>query len=178
MHRNARVFCWGIAALYIGGALAAADPIRPSTPQPIDVPTLKREIALRRGKVVVVNLWAKWCDGCVAEFPDLVRASKADEPKGLELITIDFDDEPEVTKSVVPFLAKNKLDEGIFVNRKGSQLDDSYPQFFEPKLSADEAYGIPRTYIYDRQGKLVKMLVGETKYADFQKAFLPILAQK
>ena len=147
-------------------------------PKPIDVPALKREIAARHGKVVVVNLWATWCDGCVAEFPDLVRAAKADKSKGLDLITIDFDDTPAVTKSAVPFLAKNRLTDGIFVNRKGSQLEDAYPQFFEPKLPADDAYGIPRTYIFDRRGKLVKALIGQTKLADFQKAFATALARK
>ena len=159
------------ACSHAGGGAAPA-------PKPIDVPVLKQEIAAHRGRVVVVNLWATWCDGCVAEFPDLVRAANADKAKGLDLVTIDFDDAPSVTKSVVPFLAKNHLADDIFVNRKGSQLDDTYPQFFEPNLPADDAYGIPRTYIFDRRGKLVKALVGQTKFADFQKAFGAALARK
>ena len=148
------------------------------TPRPIDAPGLRREIAALKGKVVVVNLWATWCSGCMDEFPDLARVEKADNTAGMRLLTVSFDDAKNIPKAVTPFLAKMHLTTGIFVNKTGTVMDESYPTLFEPKLSSDDPFGLPRTYIYDRRGKLVKVFVGAQTYAGFQKVIQPLLKER
>jgi cytochrome c biogenesis protein CcmG/thiol:disulfide interchange protein DsbE len=172
-HSLFAIFTVGLLGLSAGifhQAIAAEAP----HPNLIDTDQLKKEIASRHGNVVVLNLWATWCPGCVQEFPDLVKAAQADRAKGVSLLTISFDDAHSIDKAVVPFLSKNHLSTGIFVNKKGSQPEDTLISFLEPKLPADDPFGIPRTYIFDRQGKLVKVLVGAQSYATFDKAIREI----
>jgi thiol-disulfide isomerase/thioredoxin len=145
---------------------------------PIDAAGLKRQIAARKGKVVVVNFWATWCGPCKEEFPDLVKLQNAHKAKGMDLVTVSFDDTADVPTKVTPFLRQNRLATGTFINKTGTSLDDSYLKSLEPKLPPDEAFSLPRTYVFDRKGTLVKTLVGGQSYADFQKAVAPLLARK
>jgi thiol-disulfide isomerase/thioredoxin len=142
---------------------------------PLDAAGLRREIAARRGKVVVVNLWATWCGPCVEEFPDLVRVAQANRARGLELITLSFDDAADIKGKVAPLLARHGLTQGAFINRGGSRIDEAYIAYLEPKLPADTAFALPRTYVFDRRGKLITSLTGGQSRAAFEKAILPVL---
>jgi Thiol-disulfide isomerase and thioredoxins len=143
----------------------------------IDAAGLKKQVAARKGKVVVVNFWATWCGPCVEEFPALVTLQNKNAAKGLDLVTVSFD-EAEDKGKVASFLSKNKLTKGTFINKGGSDLDDSYIKYLEPKLPASAAVALPRTYIFDRSGKLVKVITGGQTLAQFQKAVDPYLAKK
>lgn len=145
---------------------------------PIDASGLKKQIAARKGKVVVVNFWATWCAPCVEEFPALVKLYNVNKAKGLDFVTVSFDEKSDARGKVIPFLTKNKLTSGTFINKTGGELDDNYLKLLEPKLPGDAPVAIPRTYIFDRKGKLVKVLTGAQSYATFSKTVAPLLARK
>src|SRR3982750_2850693 len=44
------------------------------------------KVADKRGKVILLNLWATWCGPCRSEMPALVRMQEAMRPHGLEII--------------------------------------------------------------------------------------------
>jgi thiol-disulfide isomerase/thioredoxin len=161
-----------VAALAV---FATAAPAGTVAVPAIDAAGLKKQVAARKGKVVVVNFWATWCVPCVEEFPDLVKLYNTNKSKGLDLVTLSFDEKGDVAKKVAPFLTKNKLTTGTFINKNGSDPGEEYIKYLEPKLPADEAFAIPRTYIFDRNGKLVKTLVGGQSYEAFNKAVAPLL---
>jgi thiol-disulfide isomerase/thioredoxin len=162
--------------LFLAAALAAvataAHAVGPGT---IDPAGLKKEVAKRKGKVVVVNFWASWCGPCKAEFPDLVKLYTKNKARGLELVTVAFDDKPDVAPKVVPFLSANKLSTGTFVNKNGTDFDPAYLTWLEPKLGADASVAIPRTYVFDRKGKLAKVLIGGQTPDAFEKAVRGLL---
>ena len=60
-------------------------------------------------------------------------------------------------------------------DKSGNEVDEAYLSYLEPKLPADAAVAIPRTYIFDRSGKLVMTMVGGHTEAEFQKAVAPYL---
>jgi len=136
----------------------------------IDAAGLKRAVSSRKNKVVVVNFWATWCGACVEEFPSLVALQKKYRAKGMDLVTVSFDDPQDLQSKVKPFLNKSGLATGTYINKSGNDLDEAYLRYLEPKLPTDAAVPLPRTYIFARNGKLVKTLVGGQTAASFEKA--------
>lgn len=92
-----------------------------------------------RGKVVLVNFWATWCPPCRKEMPDLNSLYKQFKDKGFVVLAIS-NEEPATVRS---FLAKHKV---------------SYPILIDPGDKVHKEFGvdgIPNSYVYDREGKLV-----------------------
>src|SRR5690606_22578225 len=52
-------------------------------------------VAQRKGKVVLVNMWATWCGPCREEMPELIKMQNEHGPKGFEVVGLNVDDEPE-----------------------------------------------------------------------------------
>ena len=76
-------------------------------------------LAQYKGKVVLVNFWATWCDPCRTEIPWLIDMQAKYGPKGFTVLGVAMDEEG---KSVVaPFVQKEKFD----VN--GTPTPMSYP---------------------------------------------------
>jgi thiol-disulfide isomerase/thioredoxin len=162
----------GISPIHF--AAAAPPKTKQSAKQPAIVPVtasgLKKEIAARRGRVVLVNFWATWCGPCVEEFPDLVRLQKKYAGKGLSVVFVSADDLDTRQAKVAPFIAKNGLAYASWIIR-GNPFD-FIPQF-DPNIKG--AFGLPRTYVYDRRGKLVTVFSDAKSYAEFEKIVKPLL---
>jgi peroxiredoxin len=92
-----------------------------------------------RGKVVLVNFWATWCPPCRKEMPDLDALYKKFKDQGFIVLAIS-DEQPAAVRS---FLVKHKV---------------SYPILLDPGDAVHKRFdvdGIPKSYLYDREGKLV-----------------------
>jgi thiol-disulfide isomerase/thioredoxin len=133
------------------------------------VSTIKRAIAAQAGHVVVVNFWATWCVPCVAEFPSLVRLHDTYSGRGLVVMSVSADQGAQYVKRVNPFLATEKADFPSFILKPGDQ--QGAIDAFDPSWEGD----LPRTFVYDKSGKLVKTLAGEQSYAAFVKAVRPLM---
>ena len=95
-----------------------------------------------KGKVVMVNFWATWCPPCQKEMPDLEALYNQYKDAGFVILAISQDDETDKVK-VAPFIAERKI---------------TYPIFLDPsqKIGKEfEVNGIPKSFVYDRTGKLV-----------------------
>jgi peroxiredoxin len=104
-----------------------------------------------RGKVVVVNFWATWCPPCVEELPSLDRFARTYAPRGVEVVAISVDDD---VKAYRDFLQARSL---------------SLRTVLDPGKSVSAQYGTfkyPETYIADRQGRLVRKIVGPADWMD------------
>lgn len=123
----------------------------------------ERSLKDYRGKVVLLNFWGTWCPPCRAELPDIVRLRKELQPKGFEVIGLGVNEEarsggssPE--ENVAKFAQKNGL--------------------LYPLLLVDgnliEAYGglegVPTTFIVNKKGEIVEMMVGMRDEATFRRS--------
>jgi len=115
--------------------------------------TLKEQ----RGKVVLVNFWATWCPPCRKEMPDLEGLYKQFKDQGLVILAIS----DEVESKVRPFVAEQKV---------------TYPILLDPGRKVNDIFqieGIPKTFVYDRNGKLVAQSIDMRT----RRQFLEMLAQ-
>ena len=119
---------------------------------PAEAPTIKKAIAAQKGQVVLVNFWATWCVPCVAEFPAIVRTSRRYKARGLTVIAVSADSAKDRHTKVEPFLAKQKVRFPVYLEQSADPED--FINAFDTTWQGD----LPRTFIYDRQGHLVKTL--------------------
>jgi peroxiredoxin len=110
-----------------------------------------------RGKVVLVNFWATWCPPCRSEMPDLETLYKQFKNEGFVVLSISDED----ASKVKPFINEHKF---------------SYPILLDPGKKVNEQFnieGIPKSFVYDRDGKLVAQAIDmRTK-----RQFMEMLAQ-
>jgi peroxiredoxin len=93
----------------------------------------------QRGKVVVLNFWATWCPPCRKEMPELQALYLRFKDQGLIILAISDEDAGKVK----PFIADRKV---------------TYPVLLDPDRKVNDLFqieGIPKTFVYDRSGKLV-----------------------
>jgi peroxiredoxin len=110
-----------------------------------------------RGKVVLVNFWATWCPPCRKEMPDLETLYRDFKDQNFVILAISDEDAGKVK----PFVAKQKV---------------TYPILLDPGRKVHELFevvGIPKTFIYDRDGKLVAQSIDMRT----RKQFLEMLGQ-
>jgi thiol-disulfide isomerase/thioredoxin len=105
-----------------------------------------------RGKVVLVNFWATWCPPCRKEMPDLDALYKKYKSQGFVVLAIS----DEQAATVKAFLVKHKV---------------SYPILLDPGDVVHKRFdviGIPKSYLYDRDGKLVAQAMDMRTKNQFQ----------
>ncbi|MCE5305037.1 MAG: TlpA disulfide reductase family protein [Chloroherpetonaceae bacterium] len=117
---------------------------------------------LTKGKVVLLNFWGTWCPPCRREIPDLIETYNDFKDQGVVVIGIAMErDEKQASKIVNDFAIKNKLN---YVNFPSRAVAEAYGTKFST-ISA-----VPTTYIIDRNGNVVEMLVGMRDKAAFSNA--------
>jgi thiol-disulfide isomerase/thioredoxin len=108
-----------------------------------------------KGKVVLVNFWATWCEPCRVEIPWLIEMHRKYADKGFVILGIALDDEG---KSVVaPFVAKERFD----VDGKKEPMD------YTILIGNDDAaekfgglFGYPTSILISKDGKQIKRITG------------------
>lgn len=64
----------------------------PITAKTIDAPPAARTLADYKGRVVILNIWATWCQPCRTEMPSMEKLYKEFAPQGLEIVAVSIDD--------------------------------------------------------------------------------------
>ncbi len=105
------------------------------------------KLADLRGKVVVLNFWASWCDPCRDEAPILERAQKRLQRTG--------------EGTVLGVTYKDFADESRKFER---EMKLTYPSLRDDKLQVAPKFGtskLPETFVINRQGHVVAISRGQ-----------------
>lgn len=107
-----------------------------------------------RGKVVLIDFWASWCEPCLRELPELEKLHKQLASRGVVVIGINIDRE---RKNADELAARLKL---------------SFPLLYDPKGQVAELYDppkMPTSYVVDQQGVVRLVNEGFAGAADMAK---------
>jgi peroxiredoxin len=152
-----KVLLLALVAVFLGAFLWDSDQAAPSLGDRLPAFDLTDERGARirladfAGKVVVVNFWATWCPPCIEEMPSLDQFQRTFAGKGVEVIAISLDEDEKAYRD---FLAQRNL--------KIRTVRD-------PSKKVAMLYGTfkyPESYIADRQGRLVRKIVGPADWMD------------
>src|ERR1700723_810019 len=80
----------GKATPHAGKAAGTADPPL------IDLGGYRQLLAKYKGKPLIVNFWATWCEPCREEYPMIVELAKEFKPQGVSVVGVDMDDESDM----------------------------------------------------------------------------------
>jgi len=108
-----------------------------------------------KGKVVLVNFWATWCDPCREEIPWLIEMQDRYGPKGFTVLGIAMDEEGKPV--VAPFVAKERYDV------QGQKLPMNYPIVIGNEGVAEKFGGLlgyPTSVLISKDGKQLKKITG------------------
>jgi cytochrome c biogenesis protein CcmG/thiol:disulfide interchange protein DsbE len=128
----------------------------------------KAVLAKYRGKPVVVNFWATWCEPCRYEYPMIVELAKEYGPKGLVVVGVTFDDDSD--RNVVRhFLERTHPSFPNFRLKPGT--DSEFIRGVNPAWNGT----IPTTEFYARDGQIVGQFIGTRPREDWDKAIQQLL---
>ena len=167
MNRSLRSFFAFAALIGLSLASASADPLQKG-PAPLwtlkDLNGKPVRLADYKGKVVILDFWATWCQPCGVEIPDFIALQKQYGPKGLVIIGASEDDDgtPDVQGVVSRFAAKNQMNYPIVLVT--AEVANAYG-----------IEGIPTTFVIDPSGNIVKSYEAITPKSEFEAQIKPLL---
>jgi thiol-disulfide isomerase/thioredoxin len=101
-----------------------------------------------RGKVLILDFYATWCEPCRRSVPHLIELQKKYQDQGLNVVGLNVggpDDEQEVP---------------AFAKEFGIQYTLAIPDDDLVNLLMAQIDAIPQTFVFDRQGLLAERLIG------------------
>ena len=103
----------------------------------------KHTLSELRDKIVMVNFWATWCGPCRQEMPELDRLYTYFQSQGLVILSITDEDAFKVGSFIAPigYHPPVLIDTGGAVHK------------------LFHIVGVPRTFIFDRDGKLIAVAI-------------------
>lgn len=117
-----------------------------------------------KGRIVILNFWATFCEPCRKEMPDLAAIQNEYAALGLQVIGASTDEAASRPK-VLQFIKETKVNFPIWTGASAADMT---------RFGLGEA--LPGTVVIDRTGKIVKVISGVVNVADLKKQIDSMLA--
>lgn len=124
----------------------------------LDGPPL--QLSAYRGKVVLLDFWATWCDPCRAETPHLVELQRKYGDRGLQIIGVSMDDSPDPVR-------------GFY-----QQFHMNYPVVMGTAKTGElygGVLGLPIAFLIGRDGTIYARKIGAQDAAALEKEIQKLL---
>lgn len=107
-----------------------------------------------KGSIVVLDLWATWCEPCVADLPMFNRLHEKYGSRGVKIIGVAV--ESGWAKDIKPHVVKHDIKYIVLVGNE--KIVEQY-----------QMIGFPTTYLIGRDGKIVKRYTGTVPDTEAEK---------
>jgi peroxiredoxin len=113
-----------------------------------------------RGKIVLINFWATWCEPCKAEMPDLQAVYVAYQARGLRVLGVNLDE--------------RKAEVDTWVKQLGLTFDILMDDG-QRIASLYQLRGQPSSYLVAPNGVITQIYYGPTTRQSLEAAIAPLL---
>jgi thiol-disulfide isomerase/thioredoxin len=157
-----------------GAALALAQTSAPPKDPPlIDTQGYQRILEQYKGKPLLVNFWATWCEPCRDEYPMLNEFAKQYAQQGLKVVGISMDQDGDLIL-MRRFLARYKP---VFPNYRKRKEERSQEEAFPQRVMEGWNGAMPASFFYAKDGTLVGHLIGGRDHDTYEAAIRMILSK-
>lgn len=125
-----------------------------------DLQGRKLELSAYRGKVVLLDFWATWCDPCREEIPHFVDLQNKYGNRGLQVIGVSMDDGPEPVRD---FYQRFTMNYPVVMGN--AKLGEAY----------GGVLGLPIAFLIGRDGLICARHIGATDIGVFEKEIVRLL---
>ena len=111
-----------------------------------------------KGEVWLLNVWATWCAGCREEHHVLMQAASRE---GVRILGLDYKDERDAALQ--------------WLRQRG---DPYFASAYDPqgRVGIDlGVYGVPETYVIDRQGIIRHKTIGPVSMTQLDETIMPLV---
>jgi len=153
-----------------GAAVAAAQTPAPKDPPLIDVQGYQKLVQQYKGKPLLINFWATWCEPCRDEYPLLNELAKQYAPQGLKVVGVSLDQDGDMIL-MRRFLARYKP---VFPNyRKKKGEEDAFSRAVMPGWNGS----LPASVFFAKDGTQAGHLIGAGNRETFEAAIKALLSK-
>jgi len=136
----------------------------------VDLKGLQDRLAKERGRVVVINYWATWCEPCREEFPEFVEFHQQWAGRGVTFWAMSLDVASVRDTEVKKFLAEQRVPFPVFI-RAATEDPNDFINAIDQRWTGE----LPATFVYDREGRRKHSLFGKQTRKSLEDAVKPLL---
>jgi len=157
-----------LAAATVVAAPQASQTAAPRDPELIDAQAYQKLLEQNRGKPLLVNFWATYCEPCRDEYPMLNELAKKYAPQGLKVVGVSMDDDGDLIL-MRRFLARYKP---VFPNyRKKAGGEERFRKGVLPGWNGT----LPVSVFYSKDGRPAGHVLGEGTRDTYETAIRTLL---
>ena len=126
----------------------------------VDLDGQKLQLSRYRGKVILLDFWATWCDPCREEIPRFIALQNKYRDQGLQIIGVSMDDE---TDPVRDFYRRFRMNYPVVMG------DAKTGELYGGVL------GLPIAFLIGRDGRIYAKHIGVTNMSKLENEIAKLL---
>ena len=119
----------------------------------LDAAKSPRTLADYQGKLVLLNIWATWCEPCKVEMPSMERLHRLYGDQGLKIVAVSID-APGKERDVAAFVKRQGYTFEVIHDAEG-EIQRIY-----------QTTGVPESFVIGADGKIIRKVIGAEDWAN------------